>query len=247
MNNFEKIFTDLARQDDPNIIFNNWLDYVIDINLFTNKKREMDFRSHEKEYYEMYKAWVTLQDEYFRNNPDKYWYDYLGLFYEDIIQSKYKAGTRGQFFTPSDVCDAMARLSLSHNPIEHYDGQLINDCASGSGRLLLACKEYAPNAVFVACDLDSVAVKMCTLNFYIHGVRGAVICKNTLSGEFYGAYRVNNYLGYGLPLPHIELCSSESEALNLFGVKREDMVCVDSSSNDKDTESIKSTKQITLI
>ena len=217
---FEKIFEKLAKTDDPNVIFTNWLDYVIDQNLFTVKKRELDFKGHEQEYFEMFSAWANLQNEYLESNPDKYWYDYLGQFYEDIIQSKFRAGSRGQFFTPAHVCDVMAELTTCGKPKEHYDGKVFNDCAGGSGRLLLAAKKFAPNAIFVLCDLDSVAVKMAVLNFFIHGMRGAAICKNTLTGEFFEAYRINNYLGWGLPIPHIEICGSEDEACKLFGIDR---------------------------
>ncbi|MBR2558028.1 MAG: N-6 DNA methylase [Methanobrevibacter sp.] len=220
MNEFEKIFEKLARADDPNVIFTNWLDYVIDINLFTVKNRELEFKGREHEYFDMFNSWVHIQNTYLENNPDNEWYDYLGLFYEDIIQSKFRAGSRGQFFTPANVCDVMAELTLGNHSKEFYDGKLVNDCAGGSGRLLLASKRFAPNAVFVLNDLDSVACKMAVLNFFIHGIRGAVVCKNTLTGESFDYYRINNYLGYGLPVPHIELCNSEAEACNLFGINR---------------------------
>lgn len=216
VNEFEKIFEKLARQDDPNVVFTNWLDYVIDINLFTTTKRNLDFKGHEQDFYNMFVAWVNIQNEYLKNNPEKQWHDYLGLFYENIIQSKYRAGTRGQFFTPENVCHAMAEITFMLD--KDYDGKLINDCACGSGRLLLAGKQFAPNGIFIGNDLDSVACKMAALNFYIHGIRGAIICKNTLTGEFFEAYRINNYLGWGLPVPHIELCNSEDEACNLFGI-----------------------------
>ncbi|WP_405285966.1 N-6 DNA methylase [Methanobrevibacter sp.] len=221
-NEFEKIFERLARTDDPNVIFTQWLDYVIDQNLYTLKNRGLDFKGREQDYLDMFIAWVENQQAYFENNPDKYWYDYLGHFYEDVIQSKFRAGSRGQFFTPSNVCDAMAELTFHGKPKEHYDGKLINDCAGGSGRLLLASKQFAPNGIFILHDLDSVAVKMAALNFFIHGIRGAVICKNTLTGEFFEAYRINNYLGTILPTPHIEICNTEAEACNILGINRED-------------------------
>ena len=129
-----------------------------------------------------------------------------------------------------NVCQAMAKITFQEDI--DYTGKLINDCAGGSGRLLLASKQFAPNGIFILADLDSVACKMATLNFYIHGIRGAVICKNTLDLTFYEAYRINNYLGYGLEVPHIELCNSEREACNLFGVHNTDdsVIEVDSKS-----------------
>lgn len=228
-NEFEKIFEELARHDDPNAIFTNWLDFVIDQNLFTVKNRELNFKGNEEEYFNMFAAWVNLQHDYLESNPDEQWYDYLGLFYEDIIQSKYKAGSRGQFFTPSNVCSSMAKITFNNDVKSNLDGKLINDCACGSGRLLLASKVYAPNGIFIGQDLDSVACKMAALNFFIHGIRGSIICMNTLSQEFYEAYRVNNYLGWGVPVPHIELVDSIGEAYNLFGINKD---------NDNDSEII---------
>lgn len=233
-NEFEKIFEKLAKVDDPNIIFTNWLDYVIDQNLFTTKKQEIDFKGHEEDYFSMFSAWVHITNDYLNNNPDKQWYDYLGIFYEDIIQSKFRAGSRGQFFTPANVCQTMAELTII--PDKDYTGKLINDCTCGSGRLLLAAKCIAPNAIFIGQDLDPVACKMAVLNFYIHGVRGAVICKNTLTGESFEYYRINNYLGYGLPVPHIELCNNEYDACKLFGINKHEAIEVNFDSKDDGSE-----------
>lgn len=65
--------------------------------------------------------------------------------------------------------------------------------------------------------MDSVSVKMTALNFYIHGVRGSVLHMNSITNEFFGGYKVNQYLGYGLPLPHIELLHSYEDAFHFFG------------------------------
>lgn len=206
MNQFEKIFEKLARQDDASIIFTNWLDWVIDANLYTNKKYEIDFKGNEQEYYALYKAWISIvSDELERTG--KYYYDYLGEFYEDIIQSRYKAGTRGQFFTPQDVGKLMAELCFSESS---HDG-FSYDCACGSGRLLLDAHEQNPSNILIGWDMDRQACKMAVLNLYISGARGSIICKDTLTLECYDAWRVNNYLGYGLSMPHIEKVS-ESDA-----------------------------------
>jgi hypothetical protein len=58
---------------------------------------------------------------------------------------------------------------------------------------------------------------MATLNFWSHGVRGSILQQDTLTLQFYQAWRVNNYLYHGIPIPHIELVS-ESEAYNFIGV-----------------------------
>ena len=211
MNSFEKIFEKLVRQYDPSVIFNNWLDWSIDANLLTLKKYNHDFHGFEQQYYEMFTSWITLTHEYFNANQSKQWFDYLGKFYEDIIQSKYSAGAKGQFFTPHDVCQTMADLLIPDDIL----GRL-NDPTCGSGRLLLAGHVNSPYSICIGQDMDSTACKMAVLNFYLHGVRGSILCMNTLSNEFFEAWRVNNYLGYGLSVPHIEYVS-ESEAYRFIG------------------------------
>lgn len=219
MDEFEKIFEKLARQDDPNKIFNNFLDYVIHINLITKSTLEdLELKEEQTDYFNMFNAWIQITNIYLQNNPKEKWYDYLGLFYENVIQSKYKAGARGQFFTPTNVCESMARLTLL-NPEDDFKGKIINDSSCGSGRLLLAAHGINPLAVCIGQDLDLMAVKMCVLNFYIHGVVGSVINMNSLSNEFFGAYRINKYLWYGVPVPHIEFVNyvGAHEFINIKG------------------------------
>ena len=202
MNSFEKIFEKLARQDDASIILTNWLDWVIDANLLTNKKYDLDFKGNEETYFELYQAWLSIVSDTLEGTS-KYYYDYLGEFYEDIIQSKYKAGTKGQL---------MAELCFSENSNDGFS----YDCACGSGRLLLDAHEQNPSNILIGWDMDRQACKMAVLNFYISGARGSIICKDTLTGEFFEAWRVNNYLGYGLPVPHIEYVN-ESDAYRFIG------------------------------
>ena len=212
MNTFEKLFEKLAKTDDASTIWINWLDWVIDQNLLINHDRNLDFKGNEQTYFELYCAWIDIVKKRLEQS-DLFYYDYLGEFYEDVIQSKYKAGTNGQFFTPQCVSKLMAKTCL----LDGGNGGTINDCACGSGRLLLDCYAENPNAILIGQDLDPVACKMAVLNFYITGARGSVIHMNTLTLESFQAWRVNNYLYHGLPLPHIELVN-EREAYSFVGV-----------------------------
>ena len=216
MNNFEKTFEKLARTDDASTLWINWLDWVIDQNLIINHNRELNFKGNEETYFQLYQEWIKIVCDELEKG-DKYYYDYLGVFYEDVIQSKYKAGTNGQFFTPQNVSKLMAKL-LTQNT-----GGVINDCACGSGRLLLDAHQDNPSAVLIGQDLDPVACKMAVLNFYISGVRGSIIHQNTLTGEVFECWRVNNYINCGLPIPHIELVNV-NDAFSFFGAKRNEVV-----------------------
>jgi len=213
MNGFEKTFEKLARTDDASTLWINWLDWVINQNLIINHDRQLDFKGNEETYFKLYQEWIQIVSDELENTG-KYYYDYLGVFYEDVIQSKYKAGTNGQFFTPQCVSKLMAK-TLTQNT-----GGMINDCACGSGRLLLDAHSFNPSAILIGQDLDPVACKMAVLNFYIAGVRGSVIHMNTLTLETFECWRVNNYINCGLPIPHIELVN-QREVYNFIGVKSE--------------------------
>ena len=219
MDNFEKIFSTLSTTQDPQKIFEEFLDYVIDINMLSFKEYGLDFQGREKQYMEMFREWIFLTNDGLKSND---WFDYLGGFYENIIQSKYKAGNMGQFFTPESVCSLMAEMTLACN---NRKGGWINDCCCGSGRLLLAGHILNPTAIIIGQDLDVISVKMAALNFYIHGVKGSVLHMNTLSNEFFGGYKVNQYLGVGFPVPHIEVVETYNEAFQFFlNRNKEEMV-----------------------
>lgn len=213
MNDFEKHFEKLARTDDASIIWINWLDWVIDQNLIISHDRQLDFKGNQEIYFQLYQDWIKIVSDELEKG-DKYYYDYLGVFYEDVIQSKYKAGTNGQFFTPQCVSKLMAKT------LTQSTGGVINDCACGSGRLLLDAHSENQTAILIGQDLDPVACKMAVLNFYISGVRGSIIHQNTLTLEVFECWRVNNYLYHGLPLPHIELVSPQ-EAYKFIGATNE--------------------------
>ena len=209
---FEKTFEKLTHTQDPTRIFDEFLDYAIDINLFTLKDQNLKFDGREEAYFDMFQEWIMITNDKLETSGVG-WYDYLGEFYESVIQSKFKAGNIGQFFTPSNVCEAMAEMTMMGKPSEG----MINDCCCGSARLLLAGHKHDPKAICIGQDLDSVSVKMAALNFYIHGVRGSVLHMNSITNEFFGGYKVNQYLGFGVPLPHIELLNSYEDAFHFFG------------------------------
>ena len=112
------------------------------------------------------------------------WLDVFGSLYEEMYLSRGKASKTGQFFTPQSVSDLMARVS----GLGAGDHGKVNDCAAGSGRLLLAHymdKSKMDHSAgrrfeYVAQDCDPIACKMCALNFMVHGMYGRVECRDTL-------------------------------------------------------------------
>lgn len=215
MSKFNKIFEKLAMVNDRSIIWNNWLDYCINLNLLSNQKYDIDFKGNEEAYAEMLECWLL---ELSKKLEEKPYYDMLGLFYEELVTSHVKSKNIGQFFTPTEVTNLMAELSL--NPMTSQPNQMCNDCACGSGRMLLSAHTQSKgNFICIGQDLDEVSCKMAVLNFWSHGVRGSILHQNTLTLEVFECWRVNNYLYHGLPIPHIEIVT-EKEAYHFIDQPR---------------------------
>jgi type I restriction enzyme M protein len=117
------------------------------------------------------------------------WYDMLGDVYMELA-SRSKASRMGQFFTPVEVCEVMARITLPD--ADEMVGKSITDPAAGSGRMLLAAHAMQPKlGLIVAADLDPICAKMCALNFWLHGIRGEVACMDSLGLKWYFAYHTH--------------------------------------------------------
>lgn len=106
-------------------------------------------------------------------NPDQ---DMLGeLFMALGLANEWK----GQFFTPYDICRAMAAMNLGEDlksQIEEKGWVSVSDPACGAGALLLAfaneCKRnhinYQTSVFFVAQDIDFLAGCMCYIQMSLN-------------------------------------------------------------------------------
>ena len=146
------------------------------------------------------------------------WVDLFGDYFMEYGANK---KDRGQCFTPDSVCDVMARLSLSINGGTDFDSMrhyvpgfgrkvVVNDCACGSGRLLLAAgttyrhTTHKNDVYLVASDIDDRCCKQSAINILVHGFYGEVACMDTLMGEssFSHGWIINQGLypiPFGLP------------------------------------------------
>ena len=216
MNKFNKIFENLARINDRSIIWNNFLDYCININLISNQKYPIDFKGNEEAYWEMLQCWLHELNKKLESKP---YYDMLGEFYEELVTSHVKSKNIGQFFTPDEVIELMVTLTL--NDVDITPNSFVNDCACGSARMLLSAHVHSKgDFICIGQDLDEVSCKMAVLNFWSHGVRGSILHQNTLTRDFYQGWRINKYLYHGIPIPHIEKVS-ERDAYRFIGLKNE--------------------------
>lgn len=252
---FTKLFDEISIGKNRQDIYVEWLDYMIDINLLSLTDQHLDFEGREKDYYKLFGVWAKIVGDKICK-PDNSiesglegWYDYLGTFYQSNIQSDSTKSNTGAFYTPANVCQAMAEMTLELD--KDYTNKLINDSCCGSGRFILATHSIAPNAIYIGMDLDLIAVKQTVLNMYIHGIRGSVLHMNSLSGEFFTGWKVNQYLNQGfLAVPHIEPINNYEEAFHYYGknndsAKNKDEVI--ELNKDDETKQIRNSVQSTLI
>lgn len=131
---------------------------------------------------DMFAEFVLAMEE----DPDQ---DFLG---ELFMMCEFGNDAGGQFFTPYDVCRAMAAINMDtkiKDQIKEKGFVSCNDCACGAGALLVAfaneCRRaginFQTSVLFVAQDIDYLAACMCYLQMSILGLPGYVYVGNTLT------------------------------------------------------------------
>jgi len=106
---------------------------------------------------------------------------------EVVVANEWK----GQFFTPYDICRAMAAMNLGEDlksQIEEKGWVSVSDPACGAGALLLAfaneCKRnhinYQTSVFFVAQDIDFLAGCMCYIQMSLLGCPGYVVIDDSI-------------------------------------------------------------------
>lgn len=130
----------------------------------------------------LYEVSAALERE-----PDQ---DFLGdLFMSLGLGNEWK----GQFFTPYDVCRAMAGMTFDttmKDKIEQQGWIGVNDPACGAGALLIAvaneCQRprnnvnYQTSVLFVAQDIDFLAGCMCYIQLSLLGCPGYVVIADSI-------------------------------------------------------------------
>ena len=143
MDSFKELFDELARHNDRSIIWNNWLDYAINVNLLTlskNKPTPKNYYGNEETYWDMITAWLTELTQKLEKYP---YYDILGEFYEELVQSKAKASNLGQFYTPTSVTELISTLGISIQSNGSSKNKVANDPTCGSARMLLSAHVHS--------------------------------------------------------------------------------------------------------
>lgn len=129
--------------------------------------------------------------------------DFFGGIYEEMYQSKSKASSMGQFFTPPGVSDLLARISKADT-----DKTCADNGGCGSGRNLLAhfAANRYKNCYYRGDDLDITSVKMAALNMMAHGMIGEVVQHDVLVNPVYYDYGIEvNEVRYPFPTQFMSL------------------------------------------
>ena len=197
---------------------NNFCDFLLDLFSVEAFQGGMDvFKSwyqghiHEKQKFGLLATlWLSDVSRAIENGK---WLDAFGVLYEDMYLTSGKASKTGQFFTPQSVSDLMSSIicsSKNEAANVKIDGHKVNDCAAGSGRLLLShfmemSKENPLNGrlyYYIAQDSDPLVCKMCALNMMAHGMAGMVICQDTLALSTPSAVYYVNEVKYPFNTPY---------------------------------------------
>lgn len=125
---------------------------------------------------------VTVLDE----NREQ---DFLGQLYME-----YKLGDvkKGQYFTPYNIADMMARITGVGDSGKPYE--TVNDPTSGSGVMLIATVNKVlrqggnphTDLFVVAQDLDPIIAKMCYIQLSLLGAAGYVVIGDSLAKPLAG-------------------------------------------------------------
>lgn len=189
------VFEKYRNRFEPYSLFERFMEFMIagfDIT-FTTLDRPFS-KEEQVTCMELLNVWVTTMNEVLKT---KEWYDILGEVYMNYLSCTMKKQWTGQFFTPIHICDLMAQIA---DPGEN-GRESIMDCCCGSGRMLLASHIIHPGNYCYAQDLNRICCLMTVCNFLIHGVRGEVVCGNSLDPTDYrDGWKVNETLNIlGVP------------------------------------------------
>ncbi|WP_281774202.1 N-6 DNA methylase [Methanobacterium formicicum] len=230
---FHNLIGKLTDKHDLAQVFDDWMEYIVMGHLTDNSmKWEKSYTKPEIQIlWEMYKEFTQIMNRKLVTDTD--WFDFPGSYYEPCISTPYQREKAGQFFTPPDICKLMAMMNLGNSTLQ--PGMKVNDPTAGSGRNLLAVHVLHPGCYKVAEDIDYTCILMCLVNFLVHGVVGEVIWHDTITQDFFGAWKVNETLN---PMGFPSIRSLPKEEYNLSKMATE--------SSEKATLTIKPTKQSTL-
>lgn len=137
---------------------------------------------------------ASLYDPVIQAFEDNPWQDLLGDVYMKLSIGNKKTG---QFFTPYNVAEMMARMNLDETmakaAIEEHGYLTVNEPAAGGGANVIGCAHvlhewginYQTQAWFVCQELSELTALTCYVQMSILGMAGIVQIGDTLKMDFH--------------------------------------------------------------
>lgn len=120
--------------------------------------------------------------------------DVLGYIYMEWSGQKMKQWS-GEFYTPIDLCYMIAKMSLNETSFLEPEPVTFNDCACGSGNMMLgtirAMREInipATRCVWVLQDIAKIGCDMAFVNSCLYGVPALIIHGDSLTLKEWNRY-----------------------------------------------------------
>lgn len=166
-------------------VFEDFLDYCLimfDINKTAQSFAELEQRYTKPEEHRLFAKAMWAMAGVAEGDGTGF-YDPFGDFYMEYLSND----SAGQFFTPQEVSDLMARIDdIGSLP----DGATVMDPACGSGRCLLSAAKIKRDLKFYGADIDHTCVKMTAINMIINTMPGEVAHMDTLRMEHWRSYNI---------------------------------------------------------
>lgn len=171
-------------------------------------------QTREAEYLEEAKHWEKSELELFGQAlgalilemESKPFEDVLGGHYMEFALSTKGQKWNGEFHTPKNVCDMMARMILGDMESLPAEGTItICEPACGAGAMILSLAKICSPDVrrrlrVTAIDINRTACDMAFVNTTLWGIPTRILHGNSLSNEYWSAWSNIHYIAPWLPL-----------------------------------------------
>lgn len=196
-------YNEIKRLSETKPIWSVWSDWIEAVSLVFSIATEFrpNVRNARSERYKELLAKYTTEEvmafdrmldclvQALEQNPRQ---DFLGKLFEGLSLSDH---WKGQFFTPYDVSELMARVNLANveTVLKEKEWTDVLDTCSGAGVLLIASRNCLNDmgighdrVLFVGQDVDKVAGLMGYIQLSLLGCAGYVAIGNSLSNPVVG-------------------------------------------------------------